>query len=132
MDDTISLHVFKSSFKPLLTLLSEHNISYEMREVRAGVPMASGGTLKIVKAVVENKDFWLALAGVLIAYVHASHDRKVIVTSCRGDVVQVVQAEGLTKEELLSVLQQAQSITAFDVSKGEAGQRPPCSPPAVK
>jgi len=34
--ETLSIHVSKDSFGPILDLLNEHEIKYQMRETRAG------------------------------------------------------------------------------------------------
>ena len=110
---TLPVHLFKDSFGPFLALLNEHGIKYQMREVRMGVPMASGGTLEIVQAV-GNVAFWASLATVLVAFINSRRGRKVIITTKEGTVVH---AEGLSLKELETVLERAQNLTAIDPNK---------------
>jgi Effector Associated Constant Component 1 len=109
----LPVHLFKDSFGPFLTLLNEHGIQYQMREVRAGVPMASGGTLELVQAV-GNAAFWASLATVVVAFINSRRGRKVIITTKDGTVVH---AEGLSPSELEQVLQKALNLTAIDPNK---------------
>ena len=110
---TLPVHLFKDSFGPFLALLNEHGIKYQMREVRMGVPMASGGTLEIVQAV-GSAAFWASLATVLVAFINSRRGRKVIITTKEGTVVH---AEGLSLKELETVLERAQNLTAIDPNK---------------
>lgn len=111
----IPVHLFKDSFGPFIKLLNEHEIKYTMREIQAGVPVASGGTLEIIQAALSNPAFWPSLAGVVAAFIKVRSSRKVIITTKNGTVVH---AEGLTQAELEQVLQQAQSFTAIETGKG--------------
>lgn len=109
----LPVHLFKESFKPFLALLNENGIKYQLREVRAGVPLATGGTLELVQAV-GNAAFWASLATVVVAYINSRRGRKVIITTKDGTVVH---AEGLSPPELEQILQRAQNLTAIDPSK---------------
>ncbi|WP_287953371.1 MULTISPECIES: effector-associated constant component EACC1 [Diaphorobacter] len=108
--ETLPVHLFKSSFGPFLELLNEHGLKYQMREIRSGVPMASGGTLEVIKAVGEAA-FWPAIAAVVVAFINRRNGRKVIITTKDKTVVHV---EGLSMAELEHVLQIAENITAID------------------
>lgn len=108
--NTLPVHLFKSSLGPFLELLNEHGLKYEMRSVRSGVPMASGGTLELVKAI-GDAAFWPALAAVITAFINRRNGRKVIVTTKDMTVVHV---EGLSMAELEHVLALAENITAID------------------
>ena len=112
--NTIPVHLFKDSFGPFEILLNEHDLKYTMQEVRVGVPMASGGTLEIIQAALDNSAFWPSLAVVVAAFIKVRSSRKVIITTKQGTVVH---AEGLTQAELEHVLQQAQSFTAIETGK---------------
>ena len=57
---------------------------------------------------------WGALATVLVVFVKAKHGRKVMVTKKDHTTIQ---AEGLTKEELESILKDAMNVTAIDTGK---------------
>lgn len=109
----LPVHLFRDSFGPFLSLLNENGIKYQMHEIRAGVPMASGGTLELVHAV-GNAAFWASLATVVVAFINSRRSRKVIITTKDGTVVH---AEGLSPKELEQVLQKAQNLTAFDTNK---------------
>lgn len=115
--ETLPVHLFKSSFGPLLELLNEHSLKYQMREVRAGVPMASGGTLEIIK-VIGDATFWPAVAAMVVAFIGRRSGRKVIIKTTDKTVVH---AEGLSMEELKYVLQLAESMTAIDPNPTKAG-----------
>lgn len=108
--DTLPIHLFKSSFGPFLELLHEHGLKYQMREVRIGVPMASGGTLEVIK-VIGDATFWPAVAAVVVAFINRRSGRKVIITTKDHIVVHV---EGLSMTDLEHVLQLADNMTAID------------------
>lgn len=108
--DTLPVHLFRSSFGPFLNLLNEHGLKYQMREMRAGVPMASGGTLEVIKAI-GDATFWPAVAAVVVAFINRRSGRKVIITTKDQTVVHV---EGLNMAELEHVLQLAENMTAID------------------
>lgn len=113
--DTLPVHLFKSSFGPFLDLLNEHGLRYEMRAVRSGVPMASGGTLELVKAI-GDATFWPAVAVVVAAFINRRNGRKVIITTKDKTVVH---AEGLSMDELEHILKLAEDVTAFDPNPTE-------------
>ena len=108
--ETLPIHLFKSSLDPFLDLLNQHKIKYQMREAQVGVPMASGGTLEVIKAI-GDATFWPAIATVVVAFINSRSGRKVIITTRDHTVVHV---EGLSMVELENVLQLAGSITAID------------------
>lgn len=115
--ETLPLHLFRESFSEILALLNEHEVKYQMREVRMNVPIASGGALEIVQAI-GNAAMWGALATVLVAYIGSRRGRKVIITTKDG---AVVHAEGLSQSELNAVLEKANSLTVFDPKTTENG-----------
>lgn len=119
--DTLPVHLFKSSFGPFLDLLNEHGLKYEVRAVRSGVPMASGGTLELVKAI-GDAAFWPAVAVVVSAFINRRNGGKVIITTKDRTVVH---AEGLSMAELEHVLELAENVTAIDPNPTEeaAGER---------
>lgn len=108
--ETLPVHLFKSSFGPFLELLNENGIKYNMREVRIGVPMASSGTLEIIK-VISDATFWPAVAAVIVAFINRRNGRKVIITIKDRTVLHV---EELSLAELGKMLQLADSIMAID------------------
>jgi hypothetical protein len=110
--DTLPVHLFKSSFGPFLELLNEHGLRYQMQSARAGIPMASGGTLELVK-VIGDAAFWPAVAVVVTSFINRRNGRKVIVTTKDKTVVHV---EGLSMADLEHILELAANITAIDPS----------------
>jgi len=105
--DILPIHLFKGSFEPVLDLLNEHNIKYQMEQVRPGVVMASGSTLEIVLSATV----WASLATVLVAFIKARHGRKIVITTKNN---QVIHAEGLTAKDMEVVLKNAKNIMAVD------------------
>ena len=113
---SIPTHVFKDSFRPFVELLNEHGVTYQMREARVGVPMASSGVIEIIQAV-GVASMWGGLATVLVAFIKGRTGRKVIVTTTDNTVIH---AEGLTAAELERVLGMASNIAVIDPGKSAA------------
>lgn len=111
--ETLPVHLFKDSFGPFLGLLNEHQVTYRLRGMRTGVPMASSGVIEIVQAV-GNAAMWGAIATVLVAFINSRRGRKVIITMKDNTIVH---AEGLSQNELETVLVHARSLAALDTSK---------------
>jgi len=112
---SLPVHLFKDSFGPFLQLLNEHEVKYQMRQVRAGIPLASSGVLEVVQAV-GNAAMWGALATVVVAFINSRRGRKVIITTNENTVVHV---EGLSIAELERVLEHAKNLTAIDPGKSD-------------
>ena len=111
--ETLPVHLYKDSFGPFMALLNEHNVSYSMREQRSGVPMAAAqGVVELLQATA----MWGALASVIVAFLKYRHSRKVIITTKNKEIIH---AEGLTHEELLKILERAESLTAIETKKDE-------------
>ena len=108
--DILPLHVFKDSFRPVLELLNENEIQYQMREQRSGVVMASSGVIEII----VNASIWVSLASVIIAFIKAKNSREVIITTKDN---QVIHAKGLDSKQLQEVLKHAKGVTAIDPAK---------------
>ena len=115
---TLPAHVFKDSFRPFVELLNEHQVKYQMREMRAGVPMASSGVIEIVQAV-GAASMWAGLAAVLVAFIKSRSSRKVIVTTKDHTTIH---AEGLTASELERILAMAASVSVIDTDSSQAEQ----------
>ncbi|CTP89976.1 hypothetical protein A6R71_14890 [Xanthomonas translucens pv. arrhenatheri] len=111
-------HVFKASFRPFVELLNEHQIKYQIREMRAGLPMASSGVIEILQ-VVGVASMSGRLAAVLIAFIKSRSSRKVIVTTKDNTVIH---AEGLTAPELERILDMAASIAVIDTHGNETSR----------
>lgn len=103
--EVLEIHVFKDSFKPIVELLSEKDVSWSMRETRT--IQASSGVIEIVL----NAGAWISIAAVVNTFIKARHGRRVIITTKDK---QVLDAQGLTKKELESVLKDASWITPID------------------
>jgi hypothetical protein len=116
--ESLPIHLFKDSFVPFVQLLDEHGVKYQMRQVRAGVPMASSGVLEVMQAV-GNAAMWGALATVVVAFINSRRGRKVIITTKDNTVLHV---EGLSMAELERVLEHAKNLTAIDPGKGNTGK----------
>ena len=107
----LPVHVFKNSFRPVLELLNENKVQYQMREQRSGVAMASSsGVIEIF----VNASIWASLASVIIAFIKAKNSREVIITTKDN---QVVHAKGLDSKQLQEVLKHAKGVTAIDPGK---------------
>lgn len=105
--EVIPVHVFKHSFGPMLALLNDNEIKYQMREVRSGTIMASSGVIEVI----VNASMWVSLASIIIAFIKAKNSREVIITT-KDDTV--IHAKGLDSKQLQSVLQHAKDVTAID------------------
>lgn len=44
------INVFRESFGPIIELLNEHKVEYQMREVRSGVVMNSSGVIEVLQS----------------------------------------------------------------------------------
>ncbi|MDF2183119.1 hypothetical protein [Neptuniibacter sp. CAU 1671] len=108
--DVLPIHVFKHSFKPILNLLKENGIQYQMREIRAGEIIASAGVIEIIL----NATMWVSLASVIIAFIKAKNGREVMITTKDN---KIIHAKGLDSKQLQAVLEQAKDIKAIDTGK---------------
>ncbi|MDQ6996098.1 MAG: hypothetical protein Q9M82_01400 [Mariprofundus sp.] len=106
------IHVFKSSFAPIVGLLNEHKVKYQMREIRSGEIMASSGVIEVL----QSAAIWGALASIIIAFVNNRNGRKVIITTKDN---RVIHAEGLNSKELESIIKQSKYLLAIDPSQRE-------------
>jgi len=109
------MHVFKESFCPVVGLLNEHDVQYQMHETRSGAVMAASGVLEIIL----SPAMWNALATVVVMFIKSKHGRKVIITTKDN---KIIHAEGLTKEELEPILKEAKSLAAIDPKKSDDGE----------
>jgi len=105
--NSIPIHVFKDSFRPIKDLLQKHDISYKERQMPKGVVYASGSTLEIVLSAT----IWASLAAVLIAFIKARHSRKIIITTKDN---RIVHGEGLTAKDMEIILRNAKDIMAAE------------------
>lgn len=108
--EVLPVNVFKDSFGPILKLLNENEIKYQIREHRAGEVMASSGVIEII----INASLWGSLVVVIVAYIRVKNGREVTITTKDN---QIIHAKGLNSKELESVLKHAKNITAIDTGK---------------
>ena len=108
--DLLQIHVFKHSFGPMITLLTDNDIKYQMRETRSGTVMASSGVIEVI----VNASIWVSLASVIIAFIKAKNSREVMITTKDN---KIIHAKGLDSKQLQSVLQQAKDVKAIDTGK---------------
>lgn len=71
--EVLPLHVFKDSFGPMMKLLDENDVKYQMREQRSGIAMASSQAIEII----VNASMWVSLASVVISFIRAKNNRSV-------------------------------------------------------
>lgn len=112
--DTLKIHLFKDSFDPMLELLNEHDIKYQMQGQRAGVISNSS----MVVEIIQSPAAWGALATVLVAFLKYRSGRKVMITTKDNKIIHV---EGLTAKELEKYLEEAKWLTAIDPNKNNEG-----------
>ena len=110
--EPIPLYLFKDSFGPVVALLNEHSVKYQMRQVRANVPMAAGEVIELL----QSPAFLPSIAAVIIAFLKVRSSRKVIITM--KDKV-IVHAEGLSQKELEKVLRKAKNLSAIETKNDE-------------
>lgn len=108
--ERLPLHVFKDSFKPMLLLLNEYEIKYEMQQTRTAQAMASSGVLELIL----SPAMWGALAVIIVAFIKAKHGREIVITTKDN---KIIHAKGLTKEEVEPLLKEAKILTAIDTNK---------------
>ena len=108
--EVFPIHVFKHSFGPMLALLNDNDVKYQMREVRSGTIMASSGVIEVI----VNASMWVSLASIIIAFIKAKNSREVMITTKDN---KVIHAKGLDSKQLQSVLQHAKDVKAIDTGK---------------
>jgi hypothetical protein len=104
------IHVFKDSFGPIIELLNERGVKYQIRETRSGAVMAASGIIEVL----QSPATWGALAAVVIAFIKSRNGRKVTITT-KDD--QIIHAEGLNPNELEKILERSKSLIAIDPTK---------------
>ncbi len=119
--EILPVYLFKDSFGPFLTLLNEHQVKYQMREVRSGILMAMPGVVEIIQAV-GNVAMWGALATVLVTFIKSRYGRKVMITTKDNRILQA--CEGLSPKELEQVLEYAKSLSITDLNKHQDEESP--------
>ena len=108
--EILPLHVFKDSFGPVLELLNENNLKYQMHQNRSGAVMAASGIIEIIL----SPAMWGSLATIVVMFIKAKHGRQVIITTKDN---KIIHAKGLTKEELEPILKEAKNLAAIDTGK---------------
>lgn len=105
--EVLPINVFKHSFGPILELLNENDLSYQMREMRSGAIMASSSAIEVI----VNASIWVSLASVLVTFIKAKNNREVMIQTKDN---KVIHAKGLDSKQLEKVLKEARNITAID------------------
>ncbi len=109
--EILPIHVFKHSFGPMLTLLKDNDVKYQIRGgVRSGTVMASSEIIEVI----VNASIWVSLAQVFIAFIKAKNSREIMITTKDN---KVIHAKGLDSKQLQSVLQHAKDVKAIDTGK---------------
>lgn len=107
---SISVHLFKNSYKPFTDLLVQNGVTFEERHPPAGVIMNAGETVEILNAL-QIPSIAASLATVICAFVRARSSRKIIITLKDN---QIVHAEGYSEKEIQSILSNVKNITAIE------------------
>lgn len=105
--ELLPVHVFKGSFRPIIELLNESDIKYQMHETRSDEVMAASSILEIIL----SPAMWGALATVIVVFIKAKYGREVTITT-KDD--KIIHAKGLTKEEIEPILKEAKNLAAID------------------
>jgi hypothetical protein len=104
------VHMFRDSFAPMIDLLNEHHVKFQMRESRSGEVMAPTGVIELL----QSTAMWGALATIVVTFIKRRIGRKVIITTKDMEDIQV---EGLSPNELEEILERSMSLVAFDPIK---------------
>lgn len=116
--ENFQVHVFKDSFGPIIELLNEHNVKYQMHETRSGAIMAASGVIEVL----QSTAMWGALATIVVTFIKSRNGRKVVITTKDNEVIQ---AEGLSPKELEQILKRSKSLVAMDPNKDNHNQSKP-------
>ena len=108
---SLQVHVFKDSAASFTEALSANGIAFSRRIQLAEGPMAAGWVIEVFSAVKEATP-WGALAVVIVAWLKAKSNRKVIITSKDNEVVQT---EGLSVEDTIKILERAKDVAVIEV-----------------
>jgi hypothetical protein len=108
------VYLFKDSIDPFLALLNEHGIQYRIRQARMGVPMAGPGDALEILGAIGKLVIAPSVAAVVVAYLGRFRGRKVIFTTRDG---RTVHAEGLPPDELVKVIELAQSLAVINTGE---------------
>lgn len=108
--ENFHVHVFKDSFGPIIELLNEHKVKYQMHETRSGAIMAASGVIEVL----QSPAMWGALATIVVTFIKSRNGRKVMITTKDNEVIQ---AEGLSSKELEQILIRSKSLVAIDPNK---------------
>jgi len=108
--ETLPIHVFEDSFGPILELLNDNDIKYQMHQTRSAEVMASSSIIEIIL----SPAMWGALAITIVVFIKAKHGRGVIITTKDN---KIIHAKGFTKEEIEPILKEAKNLAAIDTNK---------------
>lgn len=112
---SLPVHVFKDSAASFTEALSENRVEFSRRIQLAEGPMAAGWIVDVFSAV-KDATPWGALAVVVVAWLKAKSNRKVIVTT-KDD--KVIHMEGLSVAEVIKVLEAAKDAAVIEIPSKE-------------
>ena len=108
---SIPVHVFKDSAASFTEALKSSGIEFSRRIQLSEGPMNAGWVMDVYSTLKDPAP-WAALATVLIAWLKAKVNRKVIITTNDNEVIHT---EGLSVAETIKILERAKNLTAIEV-----------------
>ncbi|MEQ1657633.1 MAG: hypothetical protein ABL896_02545 [Hylemonella sp.] len=108
---SLTVHVFKDSAASFSEALSTNGIEFSRRIQLAEGPMAAGWIVDVFSAVKEATP-WGAFAVVLVAWLNAKKNRKVIITRKDNTIVHI---EGMSVEEVAIILEKAKDVGVIQI-----------------
>lgn len=108
---SLPVHVFKDSAASFVEDLSANGVEFSRRIQLAEGPMAAGWIVDVFSAV-KDATPWGALAVVIVAWLRAKSNRKVIVTTKDNKVIHI---EGLPVADVINVLESAKDAAVIEI-----------------
>jgi hypothetical protein len=116
MMEYFHVHVFKDSFGPMIKLLNEHGVKYQMHETRSDAVLAASGIIELL----QSAAMWGALATIVVTFIKSRTGRKVTITTKDNEVIH---AEGLNHKELEEILKRSKSLVAIEPAKNSENEK---------
>lgn len=108
---SLPIHVFKDSSVSFTESLTQNDIEFSRRIQLAEGPMAAGWIIDVFSALKDPAP-WAALAAVIVAWLKARSNRKVMVTTKDNEVIHT---EGLSVADTIKVLERAKSVAVIEI-----------------
>ncbi len=108
---SLPIHVFKDSSVSFSEALKQNDIGFSRRIQLAEGPMAAGWIIDVFSALKDPAP-WAALAAVLVAWLKAQSNRKVMVTTKDNEVIHT---EGLSVADTIKILERAKSVAVIEI-----------------